>query len=92
MKKKNTLKKSRTDWACLEAMRDEDLDLSDIPKVTPEMFAKGVIRVGLKPVTRKSQVTLRLDQDVLTWFKAQGRGYQIHSRFVFPKSHFTFHG
>lgn len=57
-------------------MRDEDIDLSDSPEVTPEMFARGVIRVGLKPMTKKSQVTLRLDKDVLTWFKGQGRGYQ----------------
>lgn len=57
-------------------MRDEDIDLSDSPEVTPEMFAKGIIRHGLKPVAKKSQVTLRLDRDVLVWFKAQGRGYQ----------------
>lgn len=25
---------------------------------------------------RKKQVTLRLDADVLEWFRAQGRGYQ----------------
>ena len=40
------------------------------------MFAKAVLRKGLKPVTRKSQVTLRIDDEVLTWFKNQGKGYQ----------------
>jgi uncharacterized protein (DUF4415 family) len=35
-----------------------------------------VLRKGLKPVTRKTQVTLRIDDEVLTWFKKQGRGYQ----------------
>lgn len=44
--------------------------------VTPEMFARAVVRKGLKPVEPKKQVTLRLDADVLDWFKAQGRGYQ----------------
>jgi len=53
-----------------------DIDLSDNPEVTPEMFAKAVLRKGLKPVGRKTQVTLRIDEDVLTWFKKQGRGYQ----------------
>jgi uncharacterized protein (DUF4415 family) len=27
-------------------------------------------------VKRKQQVTLRLDADVLDWFRARGRGYQ----------------
>jgi uncharacterized protein (DUF4415 family) len=60
----------------LRRMRDEDIDLSDIPETTPEMFARAVVRIGLKPVERKKQVTLRLDADVLDWFRAQGRGYQ----------------
>lgn len=57
-------------------MSDSDIDLSDSPEITPELFAKAVVRRGLKPVSRKSQLTLRLDSDVLTWFKSQGRGYQ----------------
>jgi len=57
-------------------MSDEDIDYSDIPEVTPELFAKAILRKGLKPVTRKSQVTLRIDEDVLLWFKNQGTGYQ----------------
>jgi len=57
-------------------MIDEDIDLSDSPEITPEMFARAVVRQGFKPLPRKSQVSLRLDSDVLAWFKAQGRGYQ----------------
>lgn len=76
MKKKNTSHKSRTDWDRLDKLSDNDIDFSDSPEVTPEMFAKAVLRKGLKPVTRKSQVTLRIDADVLTWFKNQGSGYQ----------------
>lgn len=57
-------------------MRDEDIDYSDSPPATPEMFARGVVRRGLKPVLRKSQITLRLDTDVLEWFRALGSGYQ----------------
>ncbi len=40
------------------------------------MFAKAVVRRGLKPVPPKAQVTLRIDRDVLEWYKKQGRGYQ----------------
>mgnify|MGYP006441449557 CR=1 FL=1 len=30
--------------------------------------------IGIPP--KKTQLTMRLDQDVLAWFQAQGRGYQ----------------
>lgn len=76
MKKKHISHKSRTDWNRVDKLRDKDIDLSENPEVTPEMFAKAVLRKGLKPVTRKSQVTLRIDDEVLTWFKNQGKGYQ----------------
>jgi uncharacterized protein (DUF4415 family) len=76
MKKKHTSQKSQTDWDRVDKLRDNDIDFSDTPEVTPEMFAKAVLREGLKPVVRKTQITLRIDEDVLTWFKNQGRGYQ----------------
>jgi len=75
MKNDSTSGKSETDWERLDAMTDEEIDFSDCPEITPEMFAKAAVRRGLKPV-RKSQVTLRLDSDVLAWFKRGGRGYQ----------------
>ena len=79
MKKKNISHKSQTDqtdWDRVDKLRDKDIDFSDNPEVTAEMFAKTVLRKGLKPVVRKTQITLRIDEDVLTWFKKQGKGYQ----------------
>jgi uncharacterized protein (DUF4415 family) len=76
MSKSPTSNKSLTDWERLDAMTDEDIDLSDIPEITPEMFARAVIHRGLQPVAPKQQVTLRIDSDVLEWFRAQGQGYQ----------------
>jgi uncharacterized protein (DUF4415 family) len=76
MRKATTSKKSRTDWGRVDALKDEELDLSDTPEVSPEMFARAVVRRGLKPVPRKAQLTLRLDSDVLEWFRKQGQGYQ----------------
>ena len=75
MKKKSTSTKSKTDFARLDKMKDEDIDYSDAPAITPEMFAKSMVRRGLKPRT-KTQLTLRVDSDVLEWYKKQGRGYQ----------------
>lgn len=76
MSKRPISNKSETDWQRLDAMSDEDIDLSDCPEVTPEMFAKAVVRYGLPIDKNKTQVTLRIDSDVLEWFKSQGRGYQ----------------
>ena len=76
MKKKHIFRKSQTDLDRVDKLRDKDIDFSDNPEVRPEMFVKAVLRKGLKPVVRKTQVTLRIDSDVLTWFKKQGRGYQ----------------
>jgi uncharacterized protein (DUF4415 family) len=57
-------------------MKDEDIDLSDIPEIPPEAFARALVRKGLQPVDRKAQITLRIDADVLNWFRAKGTGYQ----------------
>lgn len=37
---------------------------------------RGIVRQGLKPAPSKALVSLRVDEDVLAWFKAQGPGYQ----------------
>jgi uncharacterized protein (DUF4415 family) len=79
MKKKSTTQKAetdQTDWKRIDAMTDEDIDFSDIPEVTPEMFARAVLRRNFKPIPRKKQLTLRVDSDVVDWYKQQGPGYQ----------------
>ncbi len=76
MNKNFTSKQSETDWERLRNMKDEDIDFSDIPRMTPEFFVGGIVRKGLKPVRRKNQLTLRIDQDVIEFFKEEGRGYQ----------------
>ena len=76
MKKAATSRRSRTDWKRVDALKDKDIDLSDVPEVPPEMFARAIVRRGLKPVSRKAQLTLRVDNDVLEWFRKQGQGYQ----------------
>ncbi len=76
MSKRSTSKRSKTDWKRVDALSDTDIDFSENPEVTPEMFARAMVRKGLKPMPPKQQVALRLDADVLEWFKSQGRGYQ----------------
>ena len=76
MSKSTISKKSQTDWERLETIAEDDIDVSDIPELTPEMFAKAVVKRGLKDKENKTQLTIRVDRDVLAWFKSQGRGYQ----------------
>lgn len=76
MKKRATSNRSRTDWKRVDALKDEEINLSEVPEVSPEMFARAMVRRGLKPAARKAQLTLRVDSDVLDWFREQGQGYQ----------------
>ncbi len=76
MKKPITSKRSRTDWRRVDALKDSRIDLSDTPELTPAMFARGLVRRGLKPVVRKKLITLRIDGDVVDWYRNQGAGYQ----------------
>jgi uncharacterized protein (DUF4415 family) len=76
MKQETILSKSLTDWERVDALTDEEIDLSDCPEITPEMFARAIVRHGLKLEPKKVQLTLRVDNDVLTWYKEQGQGYQ----------------
>lgn len=52
-------------------MEDSDIDTSDIPELDDAFFTHAEIKLP-----SKQPVTLRLDTDVLIWFKSQGRGYQ----------------
>jgi uncharacterized protein (DUF4415 family) len=76
MSQNSTSNKSQTDWDKLEAMSDDEIDFSNVDEITPELFAQAVVRHGLKPVPKKEQITLRVDSDVLRWFRSQGKGYQ----------------
>jgi uncharacterized protein (DUF4415 family) len=46
------------------------------PEADVRHIVRGIVRQGLKPVSSKTSISLRVDADVLEWFKAQGRGYQ----------------
>src|ERR1700689_1913414 len=67
----STKKRSRTDWKRIDAMRDEDIDFSDIPEQGSDFFKHAILWPG-----PKKQITLRIDPDVLTFFRQHGRGYQ----------------
>ena len=77
MKRDSTSRKSRTDLRRVRQLTDATMVKDgDAPEWTPAMFARAVARKGLKPVPKKSLLSLRIDADVIEWFKAQGAGYQ----------------
>jgi len=53
-------------------MKDSEIDTSDIPPLDKSFFTKAT---EAWPPTKR-QLTIRLDEDVLKWLKAYGRGYQ----------------
>jgi uncharacterized protein (DUF4415 family) len=58
--------------AALKRMKDEDIDLSDIPETAD--WSKAVVGKFYRPI--KKSLTIRVDADVLAWLKNQGKGYQ----------------
>jgi len=77
MKRQSSLSKSRTNYRRLRAMKDQDVLLTpEHPEANVKHIVRGIVRNGLKPVPPKAAISLRIDADVLAWFKAQGVGYQ----------------
>ena len=65
----------------LKALKDEEIDYSDIPE-TDEGFWKGAKLVA----PAKKQVSMRLDTDVIDWLKSvQPKGYQTLANAILRK-------
>ncbi len=72
MSKKHSKRKSQTDWDRVDKLSDKDIDTSDIPALDNAFFKSAEIRI--RP--NKKSLTMRLDTDVLEWYRKQGKGYQ----------------
>ena len=74
-----TISKKRL--AEIEAIPDQEIDTSDIPEVDEDFFANA--KLIMPTTTKKVPVSMRVDDDVLAWFKSQGeRGYQTRMNAV----------
>ena len=65
-------KSIKSDLKRIDTMTDENIDYSDIPPLGDEFFTQKT--VSFSP--SKQQLTIQLDQDILEWLKAQGKGYE----------------
>jgi uncharacterized protein (DUF4415 family) len=75
MKGKSMNNTSRTDWARIDAMSDDEIDTSDIPPLTDEFFAKAKLRMPSSPL---STVAIRVDTETLSWFQSKGEEAEQH--------------
>jgi uncharacterized protein (DUF4415 family) len=57
----------------LKNMKDEDIDLSDIPELTDEDWVGGVRGKFYRPT--KQKLTVRIDADLIARLKSGGPGY-----------------
>jgi len=65
-------KKYYSDLPRIRSLKDEEIDTSDVPELDASFFENAVVFLP-RP---KATVCIRLDQDVLEWFKSRGKGYQ----------------
>ena len=71
------LRPGKTDWARVDALTDEEIEASvrddpDWANFIDVDWSKAVVVVPRK----KKAISIRLDEDVVDFFKAQGEGYQ----------------
>jgi uncharacterized protein (DUF4415 family) len=71
-------KEQKRDIAAIAAMKDEDIDLSDMPEVVD--WSRAEVGKFYRPP--KKAVTMRLDSDVLEWLKGYGKGYQTRANLL----------
>ena len=69
---KKLLKAQDKEIRALRRMKDEEIDLTELPEVAD--WSKAVVGKFYRPI--KKSLTIRVDSDVLAWLKAQGKGYQ----------------
>ncbi len=72
------LEKDRTDWKRVNALTDDDIaaairDDPDTFEIEPAWLKNALL---LRPAVPKERITVRLDADMLDWFRTQGKGYQ----------------
>lgn len=81
----------KSDLARIDAHIIQPEEYEEIPELTEEDFARGVVRVAGKPVGRprsessKKPVSLRLSPSVLDYFRSTGPGWQTRINSVLEK-------
>lgn len=72
LEKKRRRGESKTDWERVRKMKDEEIDYTDSPELDDSFFERAVLAM---PVPKKS-ITIRIESEVLEWFRSKGPRYQ----------------
>lgn len=72
MKKVKPDSRRKSQIQALKKMKDQDINLDDIPEILD--WSKGVRGKFYRPV--KQAISIRVDADVLTWFRTRSGKYQ----------------
>jgi uncharacterized protein (DUF4415 family) len=82
-KSSKQLKPGDSDWARVDAMTDEDIDrqIAENPDAAPILDAEW-FRTAVWTTPAKTATSMRIDGDVIDWFRGQGRGWQTRMNAV----------
>lgn len=69
-------RRGKTDWAAVDALTDEEIEAAvrNDPDAVPLDFDWSEAVLVIPP--KKKAISIRVDEDVLDFFKDQGSGYQ----------------
>ena len=81
---KEGLDRDKTDWGRISGLTDKQISTAikkdpDGLAVQPSWMDNAMI---LRPNQAKERLTVRLDADMVAWFKQKGRGYQTRMNAV----------
>jgi uncharacterized protein (DUF4415 family) len=79
--------KQKRQLEALAALRDAQIDTSDIPELPPEAWKDAVRGRFYRPV--KQPISMRLDADVVAWLKKRGKGYQTRVNSILRQTMLT---
>ena len=70
------LRRGKTDWAAVDALTDEQIaaGIAQDPDAVPLDFDWSDAVLVIPP--KKQAISIRVDEDVLDFFKKEGAGYQ----------------
>ncbi len=85
------LRPGGTDWEALEKLTDEEIDaaIAADPDAAPELDDEW-FRNAVLDVPAKVAMSIRVDDDVMGWFRLQGKGWQTRMNAVlraYAKAH-----
>ena len=81
-----------TDWARIDALTDEDIDraIAEDPDAAPALDEEWFRTAEVSMPAWKVATSIRVDNDVMAWFRTQGRGWQTRMNAVlraYAKAH-----